>query len=241
MARVTLTVHTDDGPRAIEFDDFDLDLLEVSDSRARMDELKQIAKALGLSEDATADQIVAELGKRVALPDLAKALGIDGDISDRDTLVSKVKEQLEKAPEGDTLKEAAEAAGFKLVESDRLKTLEEKADAGQKALDKLVEQDFEQAYDKAKRDGKLDTKDETKSEWKELYDAAPELTLKRLGKLPKIVNTEPSGSGEGRGDVPENQDADRAELDRQAKDYARDKGVTYSEALRIVSAERKAS
>jgi phage I-like protein len=134
---------------------------EHADSRASMTPLAPIAKALGLDDTATEAVIletVAELQKPPAREDTR-------------TLDAMAAEQ------GKVVLDSADVAKLKLD-----------AQAGRQAADTLKEQRFTLAYDKALEKGSVDTSEDTRKEWRELYDAAPDLTVKRLDALAPIVN-----------------------------------------------------
>ena len=238
MPRATLTIHGEDGDRVIEFDDFDTDSLHLSDSRARMNEaLKKIAKALGISEESDADAIVAELAKRPALSDLAKSLGIEVEVADTEALVAQVKEQ---APAEQSLADRAKAEGKTVIDADTLEQLKDQAAAGQAAADQLKADRFDRAFEKALDGGRVDAKPETKERFQKLYKADADTAIETLDNLPKVVNTKPAGSNQGQDDVPENQDADRTQLDREVRAYMADKDEPdYAKALERVLATKE--
>lgn len=243
MPPATLTIRTDDGDRVIEFDDFDLESLDLSDSRARMKEaLQKIAKALGISEDSDADAIVAELAKRPTLADIAKALGVEVEVTDADELVAKVKELKGSDDDGKTLEDRAKDEGKTLVDADTFNELKDQAAAGAAAADQLKADRFDRAFEKALTGGRVDAKSETKERFKKLYEADADTAIETLDNLPKVVNTKPAGSGEDSGEVPENQDADRAQLDREVRAFMADEDESdYRVALSKVLAKRGAA
>lgn len=235
MPRATLTIQTPEGERTLEFDDLDVEMLGLSDSRARMEALQKIAKALGLADDSNEDQILAELGKRPALADLAKALGVNSEVTDTEALVAKVKEGSDER----SLEDRAKDEGKTLIDEDTLNQLKDQAAAGQAAADQLKADRFDRAFDKALSGGRVDAKAETKERFHKLYEADADTAIETLENLPKIVNVKPAGSGEGSLEVADNVDSDRAQLDHEVKAYMKDHSeADYAKALDAVLAER---
>lgn len=179
----------------------------AGDSPTRMPELSNIAKALGLAEDA-----------------------------DEQAIVDAISEARE--PEPVKLDEAAAAEGKVLLDQGTVTELRTKAEAGEKALAQLTEQRFTDAFDKALSEGRMDAREETRAAYKELYDAAPDATLKTLAAAPKIVRTEATDADSGPALDAEfsgsNVDTDRAEIDAKARKLAAEKDIDYIAAVEQV-------
>ena len=240
MADHVLTIDTPEGE--IEFSVSALINGELlSDSRAQMPDLKKIAKALGLSEDATEETIVAKIADRAEVRGLdpkvvADALGLD-DTSDNDKIVSKAKE-LADSGEEKSLEDRAKDEGKVVLDADGYNALKADAKRGAEAADQLKQSRFDAAYDKALREIRVDSKDETRERFQKLYDAAPDLAIEQLDAMPKLANSSAAGSGQSTSDTPENVDEDRFDLDQEARSLMADKDLTYEQAIDRVLADR---
>jgi hypothetical protein len=193
-----------------------------SDSHAQMAELATIAKALGLDEKASEEDVLAALGKTVSLKDLGETLGIEiAEDAEPDKVLEDAKAKLEEKPAEQSLEDRAKAEGKKLVDADEFAETKRKAEAGERAEKELRQQKFDTAFEKALDEGRVDAKDETKERLQKLYDADAEACLEDLDNRPKIVNTEARGSGKSRdaGEAPEGVDQESFELDQRVKAY----------------------
>lgn len=228
-----LTIEGPDGEQVeITIDDLDLEALALSDSRAQMSDFAKIAKALGLAADADEDAILAKLADRAPSLDAAKVAEVLGiEKADQDAIVTAVTELRDAKPSADEVS----------VKKDDLDQLTADAAKGAKAADELRQMRFDRALSDALKGGRIDGKDETKERFQRLYDADAEATLDMLASLPKVVNTEAHGSGEGKGEAPEGVDADRFDLDRAARAMADEKDISYEAALGRVMADRSAA
>ncbi len=210
----------------------------ASDSRPCMKET--LIKLLGLDAEATEEKILEALKAKLDRSDILKALDLKDEASDED-IVTAIKAAKEAADEdGTSLEDRAKAEGKAVVDAKKYEQTVADAKAGKEAADKLHQREFDDAY-KACLDGvQVDSKDETRKEWQELYDAAPEATLKRLKGLPKLASTAPSGKGGGPGaggEAPDGVDEDRHELNEKVKARAKEDKIPYEEALELVLAE----
>lgn len=213
-------------------------LAAPSDSRRRMDFLAQIAKALGI-EDATEEKVLEALDGRVSLSDLAEALEVEvkADELTSEKLVEAVKAKADEKPEEKSLEDRAKDEGKVVVDAADYAGVKRDAERGRKAAEELHQSKFDTAFDAALTDPKgprVDAKDETRERYQKLYDEAPETTLELLENLPRLAQGEARGKTGKTPDVPDNVDAERAELDRKAKAYMTEHKVTYVEALDAV-------
>jgi hypothetical protein len=211
----------------------------ASDSRPCM---KAIAKLLGLDAEATEEQILEALKGALDTSAITEALGLKDDATEAEIL-DAIKEKSEAADAGETsLEDRAKAEGKVVLDGAALASLQADSKAGKEAADKLHQRDFDDAYTECLDEVRVDTKDETREEWQELYDAAPEATLKRLKGLPKLANTSLAGSGKGpggNGEAPDNVDEERFELNEKVEARMTADDCTYEEALQKVRAEEK--
>ena len=236
----TLLIETPAGEQIeVEIHDPRLDTLPLSDSRAQMPDLKKIAAALGLAEDASEDAILTKLAERPSLDaaKVAEALGVED--ADEAAIVAKAKELADGGEA--SVEDRARAEGKVVVKVTDFEQLTADAAKGAQAADELRQMAFDSAYKAALDGGRIDGKDETKQRFQKLYDADSEATLETLANLPKVVNMTAAGSGEGKGETPENVDADRHDLDVAARSRAADKDIPYERALSQVLAERSAA
>lgn len=179
---------------------------KVADSRAQMPELSKIAQALELSDDASEEQILDAIKEATKEPEAPKTLDKLADEQDKVVLSKDTVDQL-----------VADAK------------------AGAEAARTLHEQRFTQAFDKALSQGRVDAKDETRENFKGIYELDADKAVALLDSLPKVVNTEPKGSGGSDGDVPEGYDRDRYLLSQKAEAYAEEHNVDFITALEKVS------
>ncbi len=189
-----------------------------SDSRPSMPTISiKTLDALGLPKDADEAAIESAVTQLQAEPKTLEAQATEAGM----VLLSTA--------DHDALKGEAEKAGALEV---RVKTLEDAAKASE----------FEAEFTKCLEAGRVDAKDETKAEWRELYDAAPQVALKRMASLPKIVNTTAQGSGghsDDAGDAPAGVDVEAFELDQKVQAHmAANPGTDYLKALEAVQKER---
>lgn len=177
--------------------------------------MKKIAKILGLSDEATEDQIVEALESRGDLSKVRTALGIAED-ADTDAVVKAI----EDASEEKTLEDRAREENKVLLDATQVQELTEKAERGDKAAKQLHQNAFDAAYDSALDELRVDAKDETKERFQKLYDLAPAETLATLADLPKIASDKPRGSGKpAAGEVPDGVDEERYELHQEVLAY----------------------
>lgn len=210
---------------------------DASDSRGCM---KEIAKLLGLDAEATEEQIVEALEAKLDLSAIAKALELKDEATAED-IVTAIKAKDEK-PEEVSLEDRAKAEGKVVLDADEVAEMRTGAKAGKAAAAELKQDKFDRAFDKALDEVRVDTKDETRKEWQELYDLAPEQTLKRLDALPPLANTKPKGSGAApgaNGEAPDGVDEERFELNEKVEARMAKDDCSYEEALRKVRAEEK--
>ena len=245
MPDAVLFIDTPEGHTIkIPIDGLDLDAAVLSDSRAQMPDLKKIAKALGLSEDASEDSILAKVAERAEdqrlnAAKVAEALGITE--TDEDKIVAKAKE-LADTGEEKSLEDRAKDEGKRIVTQSDFEALKADAAEGKKAADQLHQSRFDTAFADALKAGRIDAKDSTRERFQKLYVADADSTIETLKELPAAVNTSSHGSGSGPGEVPEGQDADRAELDQEVRAYMADHdGVDYAAAIDKVLAKRSLS
>lgn len=237
MPRGRLTIDTPEGERTFEIDDVNLDELDLSDSRPRMTDLQKIAKALGLSEDSSADDVVAELAKRHTVADIAKVLGVEAETKEQ--LVEKVEELKGSDADEKSLEDRAKDEGKAVIAKSDLDELKDQAARGAAAADQLKQDRFDRTFSEALRGGRVDAKPETKERFQKLYDADADTCVETLEKLPKVINTRPAGSGQSTPDVPENQDEDRAQLDKEVRAFMSEHDeADYGVALDKVLAKR---
>jgi phage I-like protein len=188
-----------------------------SDSRAVMPTTSpKILEALGLPEDADEPKVLS------AITDLrAEPKSLDAQAKEAGMVLLSQADH-------DALKGEADKAGALEL---RVQTLEQSA----------KDAEFEGAYTKALEAGKVDATDETKGEWRELFDAAPAVTVKRLAALPQVVNTKPQGKGGGDpeiGEAPKGVDPEAYELDQRVKAFmAEHPDTDYLKALDAVQKE----
>jgi hypothetical protein len=201
--------------------------------------MKKIAKLLGLKDDATEEQILDALKGRPDLEKVLEALELKAEATTEEILeaIESAKVDKDENPEVD-LDAAAKKEGKVVLSADEVTSLKADAKAGKEANDKIFNRDFNDAYESALDEIRVDAKDETRKEWRELYELAPEQTLKRLGALPKLAKTDADGKGGGGadGEAPEGVDESRFELDKKAKAYEKEHKVSYDEALDAVIA-----
>ncbi len=159
-----------------------------ADSRPTMPTISpKILDALGVSEDADEAKLLSAITELKAEPKSLEAQASDA---------------------GKVLLDAAEAAKLR-EDSDKVTTLA--AQVSDMAKERADEK-FDAAYTAAKRDGKVDAKDETRELHRSIFDLNPELAIKNLAALPKIVNTTAQGSG-GHADEPAVTELDGFEVD----------------------------
>lgn len=244
MADAVLTIDTPEGPIEIPISGLDLDAAAVSDSRPRMPDLKKIAKAFGLSEDASEEQILAKIAERAEAQSLdatkvAEALGADK--ADEDAIIAKAKELADGSTE-QSLEDRAKAEGKRVVTDSDFSQLVSDAAAGRKASDDLKQARFDNEYKTTLDEVRVDAKDETRERWQKLYDLDADATIDALKALPKLANTDASGTGKNAGEAPEGVDQDRFDLDQEVRAYQADHdGVSYEDAIDRVLAKRSAS
>ncbi|HEU4656314.1 MAG TPA: phage protease [Capillimicrobium sp.] len=209
-----------------------------ADSRRQMTLPPKIAEALGLDADADEAKVLSAIG------DLKTAAANKADDPDPAKLL--------KAAPVKTLTEALAEHGLVALTRDEHAALKADALAGKGAADELHTAKFDTAYQACLDAGSIDTSEDTKKEWRELYDAAPEVTLKRLAAVaagPKLVQLD-RGRGQGGGDTAgevaaeydgDAVDEERAEMVTEARKLAAEKNIPFTEAARQVALSRRGS
>lgn len=175
-----------------------------SDSRPAM-ETKTFAKALGLEEDATEDQIL-EAARAAA--DAAEQAPSEDQVV---VTASKLAELEQGASKADSAEKAAD-----------------------KANGLLANMRFSAAYDAAVEKVALDTTDETKDRLRSWFDNDEDQCLAHIASLHPIANAEAAGHstnpGED-GDVPAGHDPESYRLDQKVQAYRREHNLDYPTAL----------
>lgn len=201
-----------------------------ADSRRAMPELTKIAEALGLNADADEPTVLSAIGT----------------LADQATKANDPATLLAAAPIK-TLTDALKEQGLVALTAAEHAELKADALAGKSAAEDLRVTKFEQAYEKALHNPagpQVDTSEETKTEWRQLFDAAPEVALKRLAALPPLVSLAAKGHG-GSGDGPDlsgegyedgQVDDDRAAVLVEARKLAAEKNLDIATAARMVLA-----
>lgn len=214
MPAVTLSAHTEFAQRVAD------PITPPPDSRPAMsDHLKTLAAKLGLPDDADGTKILEAF----------------------DAVKAKADAALEKT-DTRTLAAMAEAEGLVVLskaEDDKRKL---DAAAGVLALTQMSEQRFARTFDACVAKVTVDAKPETRAEWKELYDAAPDTTIKRLEALSvPVANNRARGEGGDASEVPAGYDAESVKLDRAVRAYMTEHKVSdYTLALSAVLSEQEA-
>lgn len=178
----------------------------------------------------------ADSRRAMSLTAIAKLLELDEN-ADEAKILSTIQDRLTpKGGEGaKTLEQQAEEAGYKLLSADELDELRADATKGKLALERMHEQRFEAAFAKALEKAAVATDDDTKTEWRELYDANPDVALKRLEALPSLANTQSRGAGgHDTTDAPAGVDEDRYLLNQRIEAYMAEHNVDYIQALEAV-------
>jgi hypothetical protein len=183
-------------------------IAEPPDSRPVMPELSKIAKALSLPQDATEEKILEAIGERA------------------------------EPPQAKTLEAQAAEKGMVLLDAERVTKLEADAATGVQAAKQLGEQRFTLAFDKALTDGRVDAKPETRELHQSIYDANPDLAIRNLEALPKVVNlaaATTTGRVQADGEAPEGVDPDSFELDQRVQAHMAEHKTDYMTALEAVA------
>lgn len=217
---------------------------ELADSRPAMTStLAPIAKALGLSEDADQAAILAAIRKAKTAPPVPKtsldALGLDetADEAAVDSAITTLAQTATQPPPR-TLEVQASEAGKVLLSAEEWAKTRADAAQGKLAHKALADQAFDSAYTAALSELRVDAKDDTRTEWRELYDLAPEQTIKRLAALPAVASSRPRGEGGSTNDAtPDGYDAEMHALDQRVQARIREKGEAYTVALAAVIAD----
>lgn len=184
------------------------------DSRPQMSKLKDLAKQLGLDENADHATVLAAV---TALdPDAAAKAAKDAKQAKADKKARKLARK--NGESAVTLSDdgtvALSAGGY----ADLLT----KANAGQAAAVQLAEQTFNTAWTKALSEGRAAPSQEETV--KALFAKDADLAIKTLDSFVKIVPTKAAGSGEGAAvEAPNGMDQDRFELHTEAKALAAEK------------------
>lgn len=176
------------------------------------------------------------------LSDIKKALGLPEDADDA-TVLSAVKPQDPPAPVDINLDNLASSQGKVVLSAEQVTSLTADAQAGREAAKTLSEMRFNTAWDKAVEDGKKVPAE--KEAHLKLYGLDPETTLSLLENAPVILSTELKGDG---GNDPDGgvrlgaeaegfaQDPERNKLHQKTLSIARDKNISYGDALTLAMA-----
>lgn len=202
----TLNLSRDDLAFALEQDTPETDGV---DSRAVMPDLTKIAAALHLSADADEATVLDAIAK-VHAPAPTKTLAEQAADAGMVVLSTEAHQALTaKADEGATA----------IVELSQLKA---------KAHEDRFDTEFAAALDK----GTVLADDDTRADWRALYEAAPDLTIKRLSALtPLVPMTGGETTGREQTDGAEPEGMDNVELDRKVQAYAAEHKLSYTVAL----------
>jgi hypothetical protein len=189
---------------------------------------------------------------REAMPDLLKTLaklhGLPEDATEAKVLeavaAAKTKADAEPAPtstDTKTLAAQAQAEGLVLLTAAEDEQRKLDASAGKLALKQMSDQRFESTFTACLSKATVDAKPETKTEWRSLYDAAPDVAIRRLEALTEpVANTTARGEGGDHSETPTTLDgaqldADSVKLDKAVKQHMKDNpGTGYIAALNAV-------
>lgn len=171
---------------------------------------------------------------------IAEALSLSAD-ADEDAIVAAIAEATKAPEETKTLTEQAESEGKVVLSRDEVTELQADAKRGKEAAEELLENKFELAFGKALDEGRIDAAEETKTDWHALYEAAPDVTLARLSKLPALVRTTGRSSGHSLSVAPEFEgqevDSEMADIDAKAVELSKAESIPYEQAVDRVLAE----
>lgn len=185
-------------------------IADAPDSRPAMPDLKNIALALELPEDADEAKILEAVADAKAEPE---------------------------APDTKTLEAQAAEQGKVLLDATEVAKLSADAAQGVAAAEQLRAQRFDTAFSKALDAGRVDAKPETRERFEGLYKADADLTIQTLDALPALVNTTARGEGGDTTAVPDGVDADSYKLDLAVQAHMTEHNVDYMTALDAVSAK----
>lgn len=161
---------------------------------------------------------------------IALALGLDEN-ADEATVLAAVEQAKTTSPTVtlDAATELVQAEGKVILsKDDHSKLTTDAAKAG--ALEARVvtleteqrNQRFELAFEKAQADGRVDAKPETRELHKDLFDVSPDLAIRNLEALPKLVNLTAdsrSGRDQAQGDAPAGVDPESFQLDQKVQAF----------------------
>jgi hypothetical protein len=225
MATVSLSLALEAQAAGAEYlgEATDTDEREGSDSPERMADLANIAKQLGLAEDADEATVLAKLTELQTPP-------------------------AKEATETKTLDQLAADEGKVVLSADDVRTLTADAAAGKAASEQLRVQRFEETFDKALDEGRATPA--MKEGLRKLYDLDATVTLAQIEAQQVMVNVDPAGSrgGDATIDPVSAREAremgDGVVLDKEAAALhtktlavARERNIPYPDALDIVMAE----
>lgn len=189
-------------------------------------ELKDVLGALGLKEEATIEEVnakVVTLSENKDLAAVAKVLELKEDAT-MEEVTTKIGEL------GNT-------EGVVLSEAD-LKSLKEKAEAGEQAAKELKEMKANGEVDKAMRAGKITPK--TQAWAKEYALKDPKGFAAFVKDAPKVLNITPQGSEhEGQDNDTSTEEGARKDLHEKAVKIQEEKKCTYDVAIKQARKELK--
>jgi hypothetical protein len=201
----------------------------ASDSRRRMD-LKELAKQMGLDEDADHATVLAAVAA-IEVP----TTDTDTTAADKAAKDAKAAKKLAKK----TKKKGRKLMGLSAKETAKLLS---DANAGQAASVQLAEQTFDTEFAKTLSEGRVgpDQEDTLRA----LFRENPDLAVKTLKSLHRIIPMTPRGSGDGGTEAlaaPAGVDQDRFQLHREAieraKTLAKEQDISPDEAYALAAIE----
>lgn len=223
------------GGRRLDDDTAD-ELRELVDALSEQD-LTKLALTVEGESDASDSR-----GRMAPLPNIAKALGLDEDADEAkilEAIEARDSEDNENADEAKSLEDRARDEGKKLLDQDAFTELERKAQRGEQAATELSETKFNNAFSAAMDEGKVG--DAQREDFKQLYDQDPDRTLALLGSLEPVVNTSARGKRGDDEEVPDGVDPDSAKLDREVRALmAENSDLDYPTALSQALAKQEA-
>lgn len=175
------------------------------------------------------------------LTKIAQALGLSADASE-DSVIAAIAEKSAVTVTPVSLADQAKAEGMVVLSADDHAKQVADATAGAAAAVQLAKMTFDTAFTKALTDGRAIPA--MKDNLVTLHDVNPELALKMVDDLPKILNTVPTGAGGEPGaslsdDIVDDAkgfttDPDRNELHSKVLAVSAEKGIDYGTALDVV-------
>lgn len=203
----------------------------ASDSRRRMD-LKTLAKQLDLDENADGPTVLA------AVAQLAAGSGRDSADSQ---LVAPVQGEKPKGKKK-LAKKGKKGKRTLTLSSEKTAELITAANAGQAAAVQLAEQRFTTEWAKTLSEGRAAPAQE--DTLRALFAQDPDLAVKTLAGMQRIVPTRPTGTGEAGADAgptPAGHDPERHQLDTEARQravtLAKEQNISVDEAYLLAAIE----